>query len=459
LASFEILDTPREAAFDDIAALAGAICGVPVSAISLIDRDRQWFKAACGLDATESPRDIAICAHTILSRTPTVVEDLAADERFSDNPMVKGTPGFRFYAAAPILSSEGYAVGSLCIAGFEPKRLEGAQIAALSILARQASAQMELRRTVSFMKRQAAALDDARESGSPLTVERLREFRTAMTGILGLADLLSTSGTTAREREYASTIAEGGRSMMALLHHAELDSRSSSLREAVELLVALLRPTALANQVRLTLEVAEEIETLVVVPGEFRRALYGPLDAVVRTPGCRQAQIVVHRRGASPYVEIVAELEAGPSGGDGDEAAGKVRAYHSPLPGYRPPEPPHALVVEDNEVNSLILTSMLNDLGCRTTAVADGQAALQALDQQPYSIVFMDIQMPGMDGLTATRRYREAEGSAKTPIVAITASRVGDDEKYATAGFDRVIEKPFYERDIAALLSEFIRIP
>ena len=103
-----ILDSPREQSFDDVALVAMHVCDVPVAVVSLIDKDRQWFKSCLGLDATETSRDLAFCAHAILSPdTILVVEDATKDERFLDNDLVTGEPHIRFYAGAPLVTESG----------------------------------------------------------------------------------------------------------------------------------------------------------------------------------------------------------------------------------------------------------------------------------------------------------------------------------------------------------------
>ena len=148
LQRYDVLDTAPEADFDDIVSIAAKICDVPMALISLVDDKRQWFKAAIGVKAVETPRELAFCAHTIDQDDLLVIEDASVDPRFSSNPLVTGDPNVRFYAGTPLATSDGYKLGTLCVLDTRPRRLDARQIAALEALGRQVIAQLELRRSV-----------------------------------------------------------------------------------------------------------------------------------------------------------------------------------------------------------------------------------------------------------------------------------------------------------------------
>jgi signal transduction histidine kinase len=156
---YQILDTLPEPAIDDLSQIAAQICGTPIGLVSLVDDDRQWFKAKCGIDATETSRDVSFCAHAILQPGEVfLVPDTLNDDRFADNPLVTGDPYIRFYAGTPLVTDDGYALGSLCVVDRQPRELSQKQIEALAALGRQVIDQFEAHRTLSQLKQTIAQL-------------------------------------------------------------------------------------------------------------------------------------------------------------------------------------------------------------------------------------------------------------------------------------------------------------
>jgi sigma-B regulation protein RsbU (phosphoserine phosphatase) len=144
LRALEILDTPSEERFDRITRLATQIFEMPIAYIALIDSDRQWFKAKCGVTVDATGRDVSFCGHTILQDDPLIVPDATRDARFHDNPLVVGEPFIRFYAGFPLRGPKGYKVGTFCLADRRPRSLDGRQLAVLGELAAMAEHELQM---------------------------------------------------------------------------------------------------------------------------------------------------------------------------------------------------------------------------------------------------------------------------------------------------------------------------
>lgn len=171
LLEYEVLDTLEEEDYDNITQLASAICETPISLVSLLDDKRQWFKSHHGLEVSETPKDFAFCAHAIVDPTATLsVEDARLDERFKENPLVKGDPRIVFYTGVPLVNPEGFPLGTLCVIDRKPKLLDEDQIRSLRALAKQVVNLLELRK-----------------ANRSLTIynRKLDEFASAVEGELG----------------------------------------------------------------------------------------------------------------------------------------------------------------------------------------------------------------------------------------------------------------------------------
>lgn len=182
LDELQILDTLEEQVYDDLTFIAAQICQTPIALVSLIDHERQWFKSHHGLDARETPRELAFCAHAILKDQPLVIEDALKDERFHDNPLVTSGPNVKFYAGAPLILRDNIRVGTLCVIDDHARPLNEMQRQALAALARQVVTQLELRLQLQALTR----LDHAKDEFISMVNHELRTPLTSINGALSL---------------------------------------------------------------------------------------------------------------------------------------------------------------------------------------------------------------------------------------------------------------------------------
>jgi signal transduction histidine kinase len=282
LLSYEILDTLPEQVFDDLTRLAANLCGTPIAAVSLVDADRQWFKASVGLEVSETPREISFCAHAMLDVDRVMeVPDATHDLRFADNPLVTGDFHLRLYAGAPLVSPTGQSLGALCVIDRVPRTLTPEQRDGLSILAREVVAQLELRRDMVLLRRKieqdaeehrrAEIARHVTEAASRVRSEFLtvmsHELRTPMNAIMGFTQLLSQEITDSGQKAKLQRIGTAASHLLAMIDNildytridterkVTLEDRNFNLIDCVEEAVEVALPRAAGKHLEILCDI------------------------------------------------------------------------------------------------------------------------------------------------------------------------------------------------------------
>lgn len=314
LYALDILDSAPEQDFDDIVNLASNVCGTPMALVTLVDTDRQWFKARVGTDLTETSRDMSFCAHAILGRDLLVVPDTTKDARFADNPTVQGDGGIRFYAGAPLVTTEGFALGTLCVVDREPRTLDVEQLQALRALARQVTAQMELRRHAVALANTTARLQELERRKDDLAGLVGGDLRAPLRLISAYLDKLGKTGY--HDAEMADLVgrATAGhiRGFLDLLHHLttmaeagfgteSLHMRQIDLTRITQRAVEAVRPIAATKQIWILNQAGGPALPIIADPVRLEQVLTHLLFAAVKyTP-------------TGGRVRVGTEIESGPT--------------------------------------------------------------------------------------------------------------------------------------------------
>jgi signal transduction histidine kinase len=252
LREIDILDTPNEAAFDDIARIASSVCGVPIALVSLVDADRQWFKARVGLAVQETPRDLAFCAHAILDDDVFVVHDAMDDRRFFDNPLVTGGPEIRFYAGAPLSLPSGDRVGTLCLIDRVARTLTPEMRETLIALKNQAEVHLALRARAMELKRANAALLTLQTQKEQLVQFVVHDMKNALAALrLNAESMVMMSEPSSEEHATANDIVDAA-AHLARMSNDMLDIAGAELGSALRAQVRVFRIATIVDEVATT---------------------------------------------------------------------------------------------------------------------------------------------------------------------------------------------------------------
>ncbi|WJG10223.1 GAF domain-containing hybrid sensor histidine kinase/response regulator [Aliiglaciecola sp. LCG003] len=516
LLEYDILDTEAERVFDDLTALASEICDTPIALISLVDVERQWFKSKVGLDAQETSRDLAFCAHAIHQQEIFEVKDTFKDERFYDNPLVASDPNIRFYAGAPLISPDGLALGTLCVISDKPKALDEHQRKALSILSREVISQLELRIKIK-------QVEQINQRKTDFLSNLSHELRTPLNAIISFSQLMindQTSSLPDTFKTYLNHIDFSGKRLLDLVDSVldlnkieagklELQNQIISISDFFTSIQGVIQSLATAKGVELKFSVnKDQHETFVIdeprlsqvvlnlasnaikfsepqsivsinvlftasslviaiqdhgvgIAEEDLPRLFGKFNQVGDTTknkgfglGLMITKSLVELMGGS--IKLRSKL--------GEGTLVKVDIPLLSLDQYDKASvikqttakfdtSIRILLVEDNEINQQVATAVFNTLGLSIDIAVSGEQGVEMALKQPYQIIFMDLHLPGIDGFEASKQIK-----LRLPeqlIVALSADIfVGQEKDLKPAGIANILSKPIDINLLRGLLNQ-----
>ena len=271
LASYSILDSLPEEDYDNLTAIAAEICGTPISLVSLLDHERQWFKSHYGIDASETPKEYAFCAHAINTDEDIfVVQDARKDERFYDNPLVTGDTSVVFYAGIPLISDNGLPLGTLCVIDHKPKLLSQSQVNSLKILAKQVRNLLQLRKSNILLEKKVDELEEKNIELDRFAYIAAHDLKSPLNTINSTAQLFSDC--------YASNFDEDGKKMLGFIQ-----SSTNQLKRLIDGLLDYSKSESLLKEDGSPIEIQvlkEEINGLFSYDNALNLEFNSPLKTI-----------------------------------------------------------------------------------------------------------------------------------------------------------------------------------
>ena len=521
LYQYDILDTDAEKVFDDLTQLASEICDTPIALISLIDPDRQWFKSRVGLDAQETERDIAFCAHAIHQKEIFEVSDTHNDVRFKDNPLVTAAPNIRFYAGAPLQTPDGYAIGTLCAISDQPKTLNEHQKKALEILGREVISQLELRLKI-------RELNLINQHKTDFLSNLSHELRTPLNAIISLSQLMlhdKHNVVAECHRTYLKHMDFSGKRLLDLVNSVldlnkiesgmlELNPSSVNIKALFDSIKGMFGTIAEKKQLDIQWNIScDDIQYIFVDEARLSQIVLNIVSNAIKFSEVGQKICINVVKQGGIFTLAVQDFGKGISEKDvallfrkfqqvgtssGQEGSGlglmitkslvelmggKIKLNsvlgEGTLIKIDIPigdgdktdalqqtesleiafdQNASILVVEDNEINQEVVQAVLESLGCSHIDIADtGEEALQMVKQTSYALILMDLHLPGIDGYDTSREILASQPDMS--IVALTADVfAATSKRVSDAGMKHILNKPIEVQKLIAMLNHYCPI-
>ncbi|GLQ30216.1 ATP-binding protein [Litoribrevibacter albus] len=505
LYDYDVLDTEAEQVFDDLTQLASEICDTPIALISLIDPDRQWFKSKVGIDASETSRDIAFCAHAIHQHDIFEIPDATKDERFHDNPLVTQAPDIRFYAGTPLISHSGHAIGTLCTIDRVPKQLSQHQRNALEILGRSVIAQLELRLKVKQLRQ-------ADQQKTDFLANISHELRTPLNAIIGFSNILSQKAESLnvaeKYKQYIRNIQISGDRLLKLVNSVlditkieegkmEVENRVIHTREFFQSINDILMIKAKERGVKLKLFVDVNVPpNLYLDDYKLAQIMINLINNSIKFTEAGKFVCVEVNYNDQFHIKVIDQgigisdadqqklfnkfLQVGRNKcreGTGlglsitkglvDLLEGSIQVSSTlgqgttfqvsfpvlPLPDES--EPPvisdsklqftpskrRILLVEDTVLNQEVAKAIFESMNCPLEVVGTGEDAIEVAKQHHYDLIMMDLQLPDLSGDEVADRIKHIQ--PKTPIIAFSANVFGNSAmELQERGYSGYLTKP-----------------